>query len=63
MKININVEVELNMDNMETSLTIDDIKNQLAFYSDDTVDGFVLTRNSSDNTEVFYISSAKITKR
>lgn len=63
MKININVEVELNMDNIETSLTIDDIKNQLAFYSDDTVDGFVLTRNSSDNTEVFYISSAKITKR
>lgn len=63
MKININVEVELNMDNIETNLTIDDIKNQLAFYSDDTVDGFVLTRNSSDNTEVFYISSAKITKR
>lgn len=63
MKININVEVELNMDNIENSLTIDDIKNQLAFYSDDTVDGFVLTRNSSDNTEVFYISSAKITKR
>lgn len=63
MKININVEVELNMDNIETNLTIDDIKNQLAFYSDDTLDGFVLTRNSSDNTEVFYISSAKITKR
>lgn len=46
MKININVEVELNMDNIETNLTIDDIKNQLAFYSDDTVDG--------DNVQRFY---------
>ncbi len=49
------------MDNVKAdNLSIEDIKNDLTFISDEVMDGYTLTRASSTNTETFYIADVNI---
>lgn len=55
-KIRMTIDILLDEINLEChKATVEDIKNELIIYSDDVVDGFVVTRNNENNVDTFYM--------
>lgn len=62
--INLSIQVEINEKAMkENGMSIEDIKKQLIFISDEVIDGYTLTRDNLNNTEDFYIENIKINNK
>ncbi|WP_323709386.1 hypothetical protein [Mammaliicoccus sciuri] len=60
-KVNLTIQVELDENKLkENGVIIEEILNQLTFVEDEVLDGYVLTRNSNDNTDEFYIKNVDI---
>lgn len=57
-KVNLTIQIELDENKLkENGVIVEEILNQLTFIEDEVLDGYVLTRNSNDNTDEFYIKN------
>lgn len=60
-KVNLTIQVELDENKLkENGVIVEEILNQLTFVEDEVLDGYVLSRNSNDNTDEFYIKNVVI---